>query len=448
MEAEHIVEKAIKAGFEEAVASVFSTRKAYLKIANSKTDSIVEKRQESAVLYVSSKKRLMFTNIERLDEASLDRSIANAKRIISMIKPKEDYFGIAEGPFSYKRIKLGYDKKLEGDMNAELSSMAESAINAVLELGASAVAGTVVAGVSCEQLATSAHASAESKDTMVRLSLRPFFGTVSVQDIIASRELSGIRPAQFAEKIANTALSARHFDRLSQGTYDVIYAPSPAGLILSNVNSMVCMGSIETGSPFAGKLGKRVASDGLSMFDSAIEQDGINSSAYDAEGYPTQKTGIIEDGILKTYLHNASTARKYHTRSTGNAGLIDPAPNTAVLAHKNTKKSLDALIGDVDKGVLITNTWYLRFSNDVTGAFSTVPRDLAVFIERGEPKFAIKHMAGTEATGIRISDTIPHMLKNIEAVAEKPVQSTSWDTEGYYYFMPYVLTKDVKFTVA
>jgi len=448
LEAKYIVEKAMSAGFDEAVASVFSSHRSYLKIANSRIDSIVEKRVESAQLYLASKKRLLFTNIEKLDEESVQKSIENAKRLVSKIKPKEDYFGIAEGPFKYKRVKLAYDAELAEDVSGAVSGIAQQSISSELELGASSLAGTVVASASEEQLATSRNVSVESKDTMVRLSLRPFFGSVSVQDVVASRRLSGINPEKLAERTADTALSVRKFGRIEPGAYDVIYAPSPAGLILSNVSAMACMGSIETGSPFIGKLGKQVASNELSVFDSAVEPDGVNSSVYDSEGYPTQRTALIENGILKTYLHNHSTAEKYHTKSTGNAGLVEPVPNTLVLVHKNRKKDLNYLIGEVDKGVLVTNTWYLRFSNDVTGAFSTVPRDLAVYIEHGEPKFAIKPIAGTEATGIRISDNIPRMLKSIEATAGNPVQSTSWDSEGTYYFTPYVLVKGVKFTVA
>jgi len=448
LEARHIVEKAISAGFEEAVATVFSLNRIYLKIANSKIDSVVEKKRESAALYLSSKKRILITSIERVNERSLAEALENAKRLIQTVKPKEDYFGIAEGPFSYAKLRLNYDNELAHSLSESSTEVAEAAINRALSLGASSVAGTVVVSASSEELATSKQVEVESKDTMIRLSLREFFGNVSVQNSIASRTLKGVEPERLAQEIADTALSIRKFGRLAPGTYDVIYAPSPAGLILSNVNYMACMGSVETGSPFVNKLGKKVGSDELTILDSAIEKDGVNSSLYDAEGYPTQRTKLIENGILKTYLHNYSTAKKYHTTSTGNAGLIDPSPNTLVLLHANQKKSLDELVKAVDKGVFVTNTWYLRFSNDVTGAFSTVPRDLAVYIERGEPKFAIKSIPGSEATGIRISDTIPHMLENIEAVGGKSRQATSWDAEGYYYFVPYVLAKGVKFTVA
>ncbi|MGC8628878.1 MAG: TldD/PmbA family protein [Candidatus Micrarchaeia archaeon] len=447
MDAEHIVKEALGYGFDEVVASVSQFKRVYVKIANSKIDSVVEKSNENAYLFVTSKKRVFFTNIERLDKSSVSKAIKTAKHFVNVMKPKSDYFGIAKGPFKYK-LKLAYDKRLSEDISKEAGTLARTAVDELLELGASNVAGTAVAGVSYDQLATSNHVDANSRGTMLRLSLRPFFGTVTVQDVIAGRLISSIKPEKVSQRMADMALSIRSFGKLKSGIYDVIYAPSPAGLIISNANYLACASAIETGSPFTGKLGKEVATKELTLLDSGVEPDGVDSSPYDSEGYPTQRTVLIGNGILKTYLHNSSTAAKYHTKSTGNAGLVDPLPNTPVLLHKNRKRNLDVLIGEIDKGVLITNTWYLRFSNDVNGAFSTVPRDLAVYIEQGEPKFAIKHMEGIEATGVRISDSIPHMLKNIEAIGGEAVQSTSWDTEGSYYFMPYVLARGVRFTVA
>jgi len=96
---------------------------------------------------------------------------------------------------------------------------------------------------------------------------------------------------------------------------------------------------------------------------------------------------------------------------------------------------------------LITNTWYTRFSNYLTGEFSTVPRDMAVYIENGELKFAI---GSTESSfvGIRISDNMLRMLKSITTTAGSTVQTSSWDAGNDYYFVPNVFVEKVKVTTA
>lgn len=444
MEAKKIVEIAMANGFDEAVVSTYKYAKAYLKIANSKIDSLVEKYEVSASLFVSSKKKIFFTNMDRLDAAGVLHAIRNAKAGIASIRPKEDYYGIAEGPFKYKGgHSSGKEKGIDKE---EMYEMAQSAINSALESGATNVAGTVVAGEVLDELSTSKKVNESNRSASFRLSLRVFAGSASAQDFIASRDKKEINAEPFARKLTSLAAITKKTGKIMSGNYDIIYMPTAAGLLLSNVNSMACMGSIETGSPFAKKLGKMVGSRDVSIYDDGVMPSGINSSPYDAEGYPSQRTNIIENGVLRHYLHNHSTARKYNAISTGNAGLVQPSPNAMVLRHRKHRNSIDGLIKSIDRGILISNSWYTRFSNNLTGAFSTVPRDTAVYIERGEPKFMIKQIAASEAVGIRISDSIPGMLKRMAGTGGPTVQSTSWDSEGYYYFTPSVLVRDTSVT--
>ncbi len=444
MNAEEIVKVTMAGGFDEAVVSTYRYAKAYLKIANSKIDSLVEKYEVSGSLFVSSKKRVFFTNMDSLDAVSVAKAIKNAKAGIAAIRPKEDYYGIAEGPFRYKNVPHG--KSGNGIDKEEMYDMAQAAINSALENGATSVAGTVVAGQVLDELSTSKKVSESNMSPSFRLSLRVFAGASSAQDFIASKDRRKIEEESFAKNLTSLATITKKTGRISPGKYDIIYMPTAAGLLLSNVNSMACMGTVETGSPFAKKLGKQVGSRDVSIYDDGAIATGINSSPYDAEGYPSQRTAVIEGGVLKHYLHNHSTAIKYHTKSTGNAGLVQPGPNTMVLKHRKHRKSVEDLISDVDRGILVSNTWYTRFSNNLTGAFSTVPRDTAAYIECGEPKFMIKQIAASEAVGIRISDSIPGILKRMASTGGQTVQSTSWDSEGYYYFTPSILVRDTAVT--
>ena len=216
---------------------------------------------------------------------------------------------------------------------------------------------------------------------------------------------------------------------------------------MQNITDMALISSVETGGFLSGKLGKEVGSKGLSIYDDGLNDAYISSSLFDDEGYPTQKTPVIEKGVLKNYLHNWSTAKKYGVKSTGNAGLIDPRTNTLVLDYKSKAKNEDSLIREIKRGILITGTWYTRFDNEENGDFSTVPRNLAIYIENGEPKFAIKQLDVRSIVGIRIHDNMLRMIRNIEAVSSSLKQVSSWDAPDYS-IMPDVLVKGVKVTTA
>ncbi|MEM0149761.1 MAG: metallopeptidase TldD-related protein, partial [Candidatus Micrarchaeaceae archaeon] len=294
---------------------------------------------------------------------------------------------------------------------------------------------------------TSNGISGSMDSASIRLSLRVDGNGFSYQDVAASKSLSELKPEKFGEQTSSMLNKVQRFGKVHSGTYDVVYSPAPASNLLQNITEMALISSVETGGFLSNKLGKEIASTELSIYDDGINDSYIDSSPFDDEGYPTQKTPVIDKGVLKNYLHNWSTAKKYNTKSTGNAGLIDPTTNTLVLSYKSKAGDEDSLIREMKRGLLITGTWYTRFDNEENGDFSTVPRNLAIYVENGEPQFAIRQLDVRSIVGIRIHDNMLRMIRNIEAVSSKPKQASSWDAPDYS-IMPDILVKGVKVTTA
>ena len=169
----------------------------------------------------------------------------------------------------------------------------------------------------------------------------------------------------------------------------------------------------------------------FTLEDDATLPTGFNSVSFDDEGVPTKKTTIIDKGILKTYLHNTSTAKKYKVETTANAGLISPKPFNVVFDCRKGD------IFDVKEGIYITNVWYTRFQNYSSGDFSTIPRDGAFLIKNGEIVQSLK--------GMRISDNMLDILKNIQCCNKKLWQIKSWEAE-IPTFTPEVLVNNVSIT--
>ena len=440
-----IVKEALASGFDEALVTRSNHTVCYLKIANSKVDSVVETSGQSGMMFLSSKKRVFFTNLDRFDSAYIRNKIENSKRLIAMQAEKKDYNGLAEGPFKYG-ARQKYSRRIENYTIDEIADMANSAINSALAEGAQSVAGTLTIGYSKDELATSKSIEAESRSSRLSMSLRAMTKNVALQQEEVSRDMD-IDMAKLGKMVASTAAGVKKTGKISDGTYDIIYMPAAGGSLLSNINAMACAGSIETGSFLSGKIGNFVANRGITIYEDGLSGNLVSSSPFDAEGYPSQKTVLVKGGVLKTYLHNYSTAIKYKTKSTGNAGLVEPSPNTLVFEHRNRVSDLDKLISEVKRGILVSSTWYTRFSNYLTGDFSTVPRDMSLYIEDGEPKFAIRQTGISAMVGIRINDNIIRMAKNTLLAANDAIQTTSWDS-GAYYVMPSILVKGVRVTTA
>jgi PmbA protein len=188
-------------------------------------------------------------------------------------------------------------------------------------------------------------------------------------------------------------------------------------------------------SPFGKKIGKRVASTQLTLYDDGSAES-IARKRFDAEGVPTRRNVLVNKGILKTYLHNTSTAKKFRTKTTGNAGLV--SPDSHAIFVKPGDRSRDEIFSGVKDGLWLTNTWYTRYQSYVTGDLSTIPRDGIFHIQKGDVVEAWKD--------IRLTDNLLHLLKNIVALSDTPEQMMWWGEVSVPNFVPYALIEDVGIT--
>ncbi len=145
-------------------------------------------------------------------------------------------------------------------------------------------------------------------------------------------------------------------------------------------------------SHFAGKIGKQVASDLLTVEDDATNVEGLNASSFDREGVYHRRNIVIEKGILKKFLYNTYTASKDRVRSTGNAGGSTSSPPTVSTTNflvNPMRSNVDTLVSEIDKGIIIN-----RFSgnvNPVNGDFSGVVKG-GQLVMNGTIKHAVKEV--------------------------------------------------------
>jgi len=154
-------------------------------------------------------------------------------------------------------------------------------------------------------------------------------------------------------------------------------------------------------------LNKKVMNEKVTIYDDGTLKNGFGTSLFDSEGVPSQKTLLVDKGVVKSYLHNTSTAKRYKVQTTGNAGLIVPEPHNVVLEPGDQSK--DELIKNIKKGIYITNVWYTRFQNSHTGDFSTIPRDGAFYIEKGKIQYPLKNL--------RVSENLLNVMKKVSPVS-------------------------------
>jgi PmbA protein len=177
---------------------------------------------------------------------------------------------------------------------------------------------------------------------------------------------------EFAQTVVNS-LGTRKIEESFKG--EMLLTPMAANEIIEEVIAHAINSDAvqKKSSHFAGKIGKEVASDLLTVEDDATNVEGLNASSFDREGVFHRRNVVIEKGILKKFLYNTHTASKDGVRSTGNAGGSTSSPPTVSTTNflvKPMRSSVDTLVSEIDKGIIIS-----RFSgnvNPVNGDFSGV----------------------------------------------------------------------------
>ena len=110
-------------------------------------------------------------------------------------------------------------------------------------------------------------------------------------------------------------------------------------------------------SIFADKMGARICPEGINIIDDGTLQGNRGSLNFDDEGIPGQKTYMVEDGVLSSYLHDRISAAHYGVKPTGNGRRESfryaPIPRMrSTYMESGTAKAAD-LIAEVRKGIFV-----------------------------------------------------------------------------------------------
>jgi len=191
----------------------------------------------------------------------------------------------------------------------------------------------------------------------------------------------------------------------------ILLDPLVGTQLLQVLSTILSAEAVQKGkSLFAGKIGKAIAANALTLIDNGRLPDGLASEPFDAEGTPTQETKLIEKGILNNYFFNAYTARKGQTRSTGNATRSSfksaPAIGPTNLFFSPGAQSPQSLLGSVKQGLYITRVMGLHTANPISGDFSLGAA--GSMIEKGEKTYPVR--------GVTIAGNLIDLLKAIEGI--------------------------------
>lgn len=207
---------------------------------------------------------------------------------------------------------------------------------------------------------------------------------------------------------------------VENGEYAIVFNHEMMCSLLGTFSGVFSAKAVHEGrSLLKGKLNKKIAAEKVNIIDDGLYPGGFSTIAFDSEGYPSQTTKLVENGVLKTYFHNTITAKKDGVKSTGNAAReikssLSVAPTNFYLEPGNISE--DELLAKYDKVIKIVSLQGLHSgANPVSGDFS-LPAEGFLY-ENGKLKTSLKQFT--------VSGNFLQMLSNVEAIANNFQFNTS-----------------------
>jgi PmbA protein len=376
------------------------------RFSNNSLTIINELKTENVAVYLTKGKKRILGVVSSTNKDVVDSLVGRLYASMNSGASEAEFAPLPKGPFSYT-IRVPHDRDHD---QFDHASYAQRAIDAAVSAGASRVAGSLISQHYRLFLRTSSGVEGSDERTSYSLNIRAFTDRDASGHGIAVSTKGKALDVEGAGRLAGErAAACRSPKQVEPGVYTVLFGRTVFANLVEAVGYSASAYSVESGLSFLPpKPGEQVASQNFSLVDHGQVEGGADSRSFDDEGVPTTSTTLVMGGVLQSLLHNSTTAVRFGTKTTGNAGLIQPHPwNLEVSAGDST---IEEMIRETKHGIYVTNNWYTRFQSYKTGEYSTLPRDYAFLIENGQLSHPV--------AGFRISDSIPRQLKSIRLIGK------------------------------
>lgn len=396
---------AVELGADQADAYASDSTRTQVRAAKNsiESSSVVADRGLSVRAYCAG--ACGFAYSMDVSDESVQEIARKAVSLARVAEPDPDFVSLPE-PAEAKAVKGTYDPKVaELDPRTAvewLLGAIETARAAEPEASVSGAASTAHGeSAICSSLGIEAENRSTSLSCYADVILKSDTEVSSYAEFDVARRLSDFDPIPVGGVAAQTARAFLNKQKIETRECPVILGPRAAHAFFEIMAHSADADSAQRRRSFlAGRLGERIASELVTIEDDPTIAGGIGSGPHDGEGAPCRPLRVVEEGVLRTFLHNSYTANKAGIESNARASRMGYR-STVGISPTNANPLLgdwdsDELIAETKRGVYLP-TGYLA-PNPITGDVSAT-MDFGFLIEDGEISHPIKNsMLGGDFT--------------------------------------------------
>ena len=381
------------------------------------------------------------TTTDELDESLLREAVARSEALMAAARPDpEQVEGL--GPQDYRAIPA-YDEATATAGPSRRRDGVRPALDRARARGLNG-AGFFETSATWAAIANKKGNFGFHRSTVASYSttMRTADGTGSGYAGFASPRVADVDAAALAERAAAKAETSAHPRDLPTGRYPVILEPEAVAELLMWLVFSMNARSVDEGRSFLSKpgggsrLGEKVFADGVTLLSDPFDRrnPGNPWAGYagrfagrfgDPPGLPSRRTTWIENGVVR-----ALPVDRYWAKKTG----VEPVPFSGDLILAGSDKTLEALIAETERALLVTRFWYIRNVNPLNATVTGLTRDGVWLVEKGKVVHPVNNF--------RFNDSPVNLLKNLEATSG-PVRAS---LEFFPMIVPAIRARDFLFT--
>jgi len=345
-------------------------------------------------------------SINEFDDASLERAVKRAEEMAKLAPENPEYMPLL-GPQKFEKAKTWNDSTA----NITAEYRAEVAASSIKPAKASDItaAGFLNDSAGFSALMNSKGLFAFNKRTGVdfTVTMRSNDGTGSGWVTRDFNDVDKLDAAEASKVAIDKALMSRNAKAIEPGKYTVILEPAASADLLGNMMRSLDARTADEGRSFMSKegggtkLGEKIVDERVNIFSDPFNPE-IPSSTWNGEGLPIKKRTWLENGVAKNL---------YYSRYWAEKNGVEPVPFARNMIMAGGSASLEDMIKDTKKGILVTRFWYIRTVDPQTLLYTGLTRDGTFYIENGKIKHPVKNFRFNESPII--------MLNNLEELGKQ-----------------------------
>ncbi|MGC6512752.1 MAG: TldD/PmbA family protein [Parvibaculales bacterium] len=200
-------------------------------------------------------------------------------------------------------------------------------------------------------------------------------------------------PEEVGLRAAERTLERLNPRKIESTKVPVLFNPRVSSSLLGHFSGAVSGSSVARGTSFLkDMMDQQVFAKGIRIVDDPLRKRGLRSVSFDGEGVGAQALTLVEDGILKSWVLETSSAKQLGMKSNGRAarGMGGPPhPSVTNLHIEAGDLTPEALMRQIGTGLLVTELIGMGV-NGVTGDYSRGAAGM--WIENGEPAFPVSEI--------------------------------------------------------